>query len=113
MVPRRIQAEQFHVEHMGQPGKGMPVGGMKRGDGPEKPFERQALVNHHVGRYIHVIIEVDEVIVQSWPVNSDRYRGYENQGTWQMPFDGTAVIQSFLCGTHCIIPRLFMSPVAG
>src|ERR1700690_3000740 len=85
MVAHRVQVEQLDVEHVGKPGKRMPVTGMKGREGPDEPLQRQPLADYHVRGDIIGVVVIDEPIMQHRPVNRDSQYRYQEEGRRQLP----------------------------
>ncbi len=66
-----VQPEELAVNHMRQPGERMPVGGVKGGEGPGNPFQRQAADDHRVVPDVEIVIEVDELMTDHLRVDRE------------------------------------------
>jgi hypothetical protein len=78
----RIDAEEFHVGHMRQPGHGMPVRQTERGERPDSAVQRQSLADRLVHQYVFVVIVIDEIKVNYTRVarQCDEDRGCAKDG---------------------------------
>jgi len=61
MVISRVHSEERNVGHVGNPGQGMPVAGMKGPEGPENAFGVDSFRHGGVRRDISVIVHVEEI----------------------------------------------------
>ena len=62
MVPPRPQAVELAVEHVGEPGERMPVGGVRGGEGPGDAVGGQAARDMRVLVDVVAVVEVDEAV---------------------------------------------------
>jgi hypothetical protein len=67
MMPSRLQSEELHIDHMGDPGQGMPVAGMARGERPQDPLHGKAVLNVPVFGDVIRIIEINEIALRDLP----------------------------------------------
>ena len=57
MVLAGVEAEELHVQHVREPGQGMPVGGVGGGEGPRDGLPAQPLLD------VRVFGDIDLVVV--------------------------------------------------
>ncbi|MHC4158531.1 MAG: hypothetical protein ACYSSO_05570 [Planctomycetota bacterium] len=69
VMPVGVKAEEVTVEDMAEPGQGVPVFGMRGGEGPNNRLTGQAGDEVGVLGYVFIVIIVDELIF------SDRLKG--------------------------------------
>ena len=74
-VPAGIQTKELAVQHMREPGERMPVGGVKRGEGPGNSVQRQAAGDHGIVPDVKRVIEIDELVTDDLAVNRERDHG--------------------------------------
>ncbi len=61
MVAARVHAEKRHVGHVGDPGQGMPVVGMKCPEGPAYPLGTKPFLHGGVRRDVKIVVQNEEV----------------------------------------------------
>ena len=72
MMSCRIGSIELPVELMRNPGQWMPLTGPVDFKRPEKSLQRQSALNIRVLIDMSVIVEIDELIAQSSPIQSKR-----------------------------------------
>jgi len=75
MVPAGSQPEELNVRQVGDPRQRVPIGEVKRREGPADPFERDSLLNLSVFRDITRVIEIDEIALSDLPKHCQRHSG--------------------------------------
>src|ERR1700736_6730373 len=68
-----IHAEELAVDHMCDPREWMPVCLMKGGERPGESRERNAAIHHWVLLDVPIVIESDELMADTWPINPKRH----------------------------------------
>ena len=63
MMSARIQTIKLTVQHMGNPGQRMPVGGMEMGEGPDDSLDRQTARDLRILIDIVAVIKIDELVM--------------------------------------------------
>ena len=87
MVWTGIYAKKLAIEHMGDPGHGMPICGMRVDETPHQAVgSNPALDGGILGNVLRIIVQ-DEVVMPHRPINGQRYED-ENQA--QKP--GTVIV---------------------
>ena len=66
-----IETKHLSVEHVRQPGKRVPVRGVKGCKSPQDPLDRETGGNYRVLIYVDVIVKIDEIMVDDLPINRD------------------------------------------
>jgi hypothetical protein len=77
MMPSRVESENLDIKHMREPGHGMPVGRMPRGERPEHPVPCQAGLHMTVLGHVEWVVIAYEIMVGRLPVHSQRDPGQE------------------------------------
>jgi hypothetical protein len=64
MVPGRIKTKHPAIEHVGQPGKWMPISALavNFGKGPDDALRGEAAIHEPIGRDVIRIVVVDEIV---------------------------------------------------
>ena len=68
--PRGRMAKEAAIQHVGQPGQGVPVGGVHGGKGPFDSRPGEPGPHHGIGGDVHVVIEGDEAVVLDLDIGS-------------------------------------------
>src|SRR5262249_21556171 len=68
-VATRIQVEEVAIDHMGDPGKRMPVSLVKSRECPSESRKRNAAIHHWIILDVHTIIESDEFVPNHLRIN--------------------------------------------
>ena len=68
-----IGTEELTVEHVGEPGKGVPIGLFVGGEGPAKSFEGQSPFHKGIFEDIAVVIEVNKFVPGGLGVHKNDY----------------------------------------
>jgi len=90
VMPGRIEPEELHIEHVGEPGERVPVGCMGGGHGPGDPLEGHPLDDVLVVVDILVIVEIDEVVAGAPAENcTDRHKQQDGDGGDPEPLIGS------------------------
>src|SRR5690349_721236 len=71
MMTAGVQMEQLPVERMGKPGQGMPVSGVKAGQGPTQVGPGEPVLDVPVLDDVAKIVKVDELVVCNRPINEE------------------------------------------
>ena len=90
MMAAGAQSVKLAVQHMGNPGQRMPVGGMDVGERPDDPLERQSPGDFRVIIHVIVVVVIDKVVPQRLPENGKRDRRQKKADAGDRP----AVIQT-------------------
>jgi hypothetical protein len=78
MMQTRLQSEQLTVQHVRDPGQGMPVACMEGCKSPGNVPRRQTRLYVTVFRYVFVVIKINKIVIVHLPVNgNDSYRQKE------------------------------------
>jgi hypothetical protein len=93
MVHSGVQSEQMAIQHMGQPGQGVPVRSMDGANCPSQRFPREPLRNVIILRDIDGIVIIDELEFMDLP--KDKARRKEDQKTHQKRFISYGMILLF------------------
>src|SRR3954471_5977140 len=64
MMPPRIQTVELAIDHVRDPGEGMPVRRMEMGESPKNAFESQAARDLGVLRHVFEVVVVNEAVIQ-------------------------------------------------
>ena len=75
MMPRRIQAVELAVQHVGQGGQGMPVDPMPLGEGLDNPVPTEPPGDGGILVNVNIIVVVDELMVQGLAKDGPDGRG--------------------------------------
>ena len=70
-----IKAEELAIEHMGQPGKRVPIESVGIDKGPNKSPPRQTVANSWTVKDIVVIVVLNEVKMSSRPIENKSQHG--------------------------------------
>ena len=62
MVAAGVQPVELAVQHVGKPGKRVPVVGVRAGEGPGNAIKAKTVLHVLVFVYVEVVIQVDEVV---------------------------------------------------
>src|SRR6266403_5471419 len=62
MVRPGLQPEPLAVEHVGNPGQWVPIGGIAASEGPDGPFPGQPAFYVVVSRHIRQVVPVEEIV---------------------------------------------------
>ena len=71
VVPTRVQREELHVEHVGEPAERVPVRDVRAVEGPGDALQREALAHHLIAEDVGVVVAVDELEAADRPVEQD------------------------------------------
>ena len=63
MMSQRVQAKEFAIRHVGQPGQWMPVRCVNTCEGPSNVGQAQTFLNVAVCSDIEIVIIIDEFVV--------------------------------------------------
>src|ERR1035441_1192558 len=75
MMGAWFQPEESAIQHVRQPGQGMPIAGVAAAEGPPHTRPGDARANGRVLRDIIPVVEIDEVVPVDGPVEGNGYRG--------------------------------------
>ena len=75
MMQAWVHSEKRIVEHVGQPGEGMPEIGMRRCKCPSESVPGQSILYVWIGGNVHPIIENDEFMTANLPENGQDQHG--------------------------------------
>ena len=84
-MPSWLQPEELHIDHVGDPGQGMPVSGMAGGDCPEDPLHGKAVPNVPVLGDVLRIIKRNEIAARDLPEGREGGDD-EKQGDYEQAF---------------------------
>ena len=62
--------KELNVQHMGQPGEGMPVAGMGGGQSPFDIFQAQTGFDMQIVCNVLVVVETNKIVVLHLPISS-------------------------------------------
>ena len=71
-MPCRLQAEELDVQHMRNPGQGVPIAGIGRSQRPGQAFNGQAILNRFIFIHIDGVIIGDEFAMTHLPEEHPR-----------------------------------------
>ena len=75
MVPAGAQAKELHIEHVRNPGYGMPISLVTRAEGPLEIIPRQPTHDVRIVNDVKAIIEFDKIVVRDWREGDNGRRG--------------------------------------
>jgi hypothetical protein len=64
----RVQPEELHVEHVGEPGERVPVRHVRAEEGPGGSLQGEALAHDLISEDVGVVVAVDELEATHTPV---------------------------------------------
>ena len=74
-MPAGIETKELAIQHVRKPGQRVPVGGVKRGESPGNPGQREPARDDGIVPDVEVVIEVDELMTDHLPVNREGGNG--------------------------------------
>ena len=69
--PPASEAEELAIEHVGEPGERMPVGGVEGGESPGEAGKVRPRATHRIVADVEVVIEADELVAGDLRVNGE------------------------------------------
>ena len=92
VVTAGVHTEQFNIEHVGQPGQRMPVGGMKGAKGPGQAFSGDAPADLRIFDHVlQVVVSVQKIKSDALPVyehgENHQTKADNHLGAVRQPFD--------------------------
>jgi hypothetical protein len=67
MVPSRLHSKELNIQHMGDPGYGVPVRDMTGRECPSNPVQRNTVLDMTIFRYIERIVKINEIAAIDLP----------------------------------------------
>ena len=104
MVRSRVHPEKLNIQHMGQPGQGVPVGRIEGGKCPPDAVRLQTLPNVRIVDEVLAVVETDKIMVAHLPKDGKRCK--DEKQTDQNP-----LFTSHVGWVQRMFPKHFGQPV--
>src|SRR5437870_5830996 len=97
MVSPRFRSEELTIQHVREPGQGMPISGCRTGEGPGEVFPTQPPLHVAVSADIIGVIELQKTVLERGKEGPEHEHKKNNSGEKQLP-PGPNMVRGLGCG---------------